>query len=250
MIKDKALKNRISALISLAVLLFTRYVFCRIELLDGKSTVFIAECVFFIVLYALNLFNVPTIIQAIVSVIGCGSFCFVYARLPFVPKGTVFFPVMYLAVFMFLIDQTNLSSDNSDSPFSAIWKWIFRIFPVLQILAFAYVYSINKKTVFDAYIFIIFLIVALIYCFIALIGKRSENKTESCSNLRISFIVGALSVIISSLMLFAVQNADNYLRFTLPLLWIVNLLFVMNSSNPIIISFKKQLIKAADRLRG
>ena len=231
MFTKEIFKKKIWVPLAVAFLLFTRYIYCFVELGTPNSVLFIAECAFITVIYGVIIYDAPAAIQFALSVAGCLALCVTYALSPERLRGDVFYPVTYLSVFLFLIENRITKKDKTSELIAQICKWLLCLCSVILLVSVLFNRTTNAFSL-EPFIICFFAVPALLYVIVAVLKLKLKKQEESTKqnpqdnrHLDLSFFIAAVSIMCSCFFLLTKNNI--YLNNTLPLLWIVNLLILI-----------------------
>ena len=222
-------KNKIWVPLAVAFLLFTRYIYCFVELGTPNSVFFIAECVFITLIYGVIICDAPIAIQLALSVAGCVAFAVAYALFPERLSGDIFYPVTYLSVFLFLIEQNTTATNKTSETLAQICKWLSCLGSVILLAGILFNRSINTISL-NSFIICFFAATAVLYLIVAVLKLKKQKECtkqnqQNGKRLDLSYLIAAVSIMCSCCFMLTKNNI--YLSNTLPLLWIANLLILV-----------------------
>ena len=256
----KSDKSRILTIIALIGLFFTRWVFCRIELVAQDSyVIFIIESILFILIYGLSIFNIPLVIPAFLSLIGCVLIGLLYFLLDGYESKEFLCSFTYFFVLFYYVEQLYYLKNKGDSMFLFVVTLINRFFPFI-FAVLAVVFMIDKDISFNinnVYIILIFIIPAVIYYFISRVGAETnkkkkrksikKNDNKELQSMRVSFAYSIIPIVFSGV--FFALNENKYLSHTIPIVWIVNLILLYSMEHALVRGFVSEIqIKLKDFL--
>ena len=245
-------KKRLFTFGALAMLFAVLWIFCAVELSADNRMIFIAESVFFLLIYALTLFNIPLIIPLVCLAAGSVGDAFLNHSVMPERELSIFFPVTYFLTFLFYIEQLYRVRKGEKSVLAGILAWVFRVFAVASLGADVYyIFDHGTKVSWrHAFGIFAFFVIGLIYFIIAFVStdtapdysKKKKKKTFSEKGhtaMRISFMFVIVAAA-ASRMLFIFNWNDCY-SYTVPVLWAVNLILLCESGHPLVCAFNEKI---------
>ncbi len=253
--KDTA-KNRVMTLAALVFLFATRWVFYEIEIDNRLDTpAFIAECVVFMIVFALCLFRVPRTVATVCLAALCVGMAFFYSREGGRFVDSLLLTASYASPLLFLIDQY-AQPDEKDGT-------VFRIVraALMLVLASALVAEIVRRSgtnrkIDDAFDFCYAAsaLTAAVFAFILLHAILSGSKNEQGSaEKNKAFTYASFVFAVAALPLSAAVLAGNgllSLAHTVVVLWITDLILLRGAAHPQVSAFTCSAAKAVKRFAG
>ena len=245
---EKTSKNRLLPIAALAIFFFAVWLFCSIVLPAAESVPFIIECVFFFALYALTLFNVPLFIPLILAILGSTGMVFMYALSPDKAGGEIFFPATYLFTFLFYIEQLCFARGNGDRGAVKLLTLVSRVLPIIFFGAVTVFFIDELEEKLSFYNYYIYNIAAYFLCFIVYLvfaAAKAEKKQSSKKKkqqpaddgfgpMKISFAFTFIPLAASCLLFILSRTYSGCLMYTVPVLWMLNLVLLYINSHPLV----------------
>jgi flagellar basal body-associated protein FliL len=251
--ENSAKKNRFLTILMLVLLFAAYWVFCRVEVNAASSVIYVAETVLFFLVYSLCLFNIPLIIPLVLMIAGCVGMCFVYADRVGVYDGEYLIPLSYLFVFLFFIEQLSFARGKGNSVPVMILTYASRISPFAFLGVTVYYFDDRFKSYYlYIYILVLSAIIGIVYLVFALL-KKNETKSkkkkrkqasDDTVQMRISFALAAVPILTAPVYLVLNRISVECLLYTVPMLWILNLVLLYGQGHPLVRLFfgKKELV--------
>lgn len=233
---------------ALALVFFAFWAFVRLEIHAPNTTVFIAECVFFLFIYALTLFNMPLIIPTLLLIAGCVAKAVINMQFEGARELDFLFPVTYLLAFLFYIEQLYRVRCEEKTVLANVLGWAFRVISV-AFLGFTVYYVLEngvKVSWTHTYSIFIFVIIGLIYLAVGLMKsghvsdqkKKNKKKKEkekarmTYPSMRMSFVFVPVCTLGSCLLF--IKNPEYCLVHAVPVLWAVNIIMLISQGHPLV----------------
>ncbi len=245
---EKTSKNRLLSLAALAILFFALWIFCSVGLPAAESVPFVIECVFFFAFYALTLFNIPLFIPLIFAILGCVGMGYLYAVSPDKAGGEFLFPATYLFAFLFYIEQLCFARGNGDRVVVSLLSMVSRLLPIIfaGVVIVFFIESIGERLSF--YNYYIYYIVAYCLSFIVYLvfasakaetkqskkKKKQQPADDGFGPMRISFAFTLVPFAASCLLFILSRTFSGCLMYTVPVLWMLNLVLLNINSHPLV----------------
>ena len=223
---------------------------------DSSDPMLYAGFVYLFVFYVLCLLDVPLAVPGLWAVFGCAALCVGHFVTQFDNETFHLMPLNVLCVFLFLITQLAVQNQKYETSFFAVCFFFSCLLPLAQFGVIAYLffnlkYSAGQLPKNDAfYSIVVLLLLAAVYARIPFSAQRPQ-KMESTrfKQLRTSFLLAAVSIL-ESLVISRLSMSISLLRFV-PLLWVLNLIFLNAAGSPFVCAFTAKCKRAQSRfLRG
>ena len=246
---NNSIKNKVLTILALILFLFTRWVFLLIEINAAVDTVYyIAEGIFIVLVYSISLFNIPKIINGAVTIFGCAGLCIYSFCLDGAVTVKTFYPLTLLPVFLFYISQYKSKSEGN-SRVGVIWKVLMAGYMIgfPAIIGYVIFQGMIESGKISAFAIFIFVAVMLVYNFVMIQLRakksrrnKSKNKKYNMSRqnekstndrwMSFGFLFAVISLLETGV--FLVMVKDDTMVHIVPLLWIINLLFLYDQGHP------------------
>jgi len=241
---------------------FALWVFTLLEIYAPNTVVFAAECVFFLLIYGLTLFDIPLIIPTLFMISGCVAKGIINMQLEGAREMDFLFPVTYLLAFLFYFEQLYRTKCEGKTVMGEILGWSFRVISV-ALLGFSIYYIIEKGVKVSrshAYSIFIFAAIGLICLALALLptekaqkNKKSKKRKNSRQQeesrmtyapMRMSFVFVPVCVIGSCLLF--IKIFEYSLVHAVPFLWALNLIMLIRYGHPLLSAHYENLRSKID----
>ncbi len=255
MLSDSIKKKQWLTVVVLILFFVTRWIFLKVETGAGDTLiVFIPEAIIIIALYGLSVFECDKFISAIILVFGSGMMCFLYGYTNDNDPTKTLLPLIYLPVLLFFINQSQEKNEEKGRLILKIIDVLPRAyvvgFPCVVMILFIKLGSFTFN--FSIYTIVVFFLVALLYSMIMLSsvtiksnrdkkGKRKTSNKFETQRMRTHFLLGIIAIIETAFYLLLCKDEKSI--HIIPLLWIINIIFLYDQGHVLVCAFFERLNK-------
>ena len=247
-------KSRIFSSIALFLLLMAQLMFSLLIFNDDQSDPMLyAGLVYPFVFYLLCLFGAPLIFPLLWSIFGCAALCVGYYIMELDNVSFHLVSLYALAPCIFLITQLSVVSQKENRTFFSVCALLSRLLPLAQLGLILYLVlpmnSFDEDILKDDALYhtVVFLFLVVLYVWISFSVRNLKGvEKRRVTRFRLSFILAAVSIL-ETLVISRLSMSFALLR-SIPLLWVLNLIFLHAAGNPFVCAFAAKCKKAQARL--
>lgn len=238
------MKKHIWHLMALVLFFALQLYFFHFEYnLDSGAGVVLAVMLFFLVFYAVSMFDVPNFVLGIISFCGVFALCYLSHVQQNDQAMDDLVPLTYLPVCLFLIAQFESLQKKQSKAAASFWLALFCVCPVLLLGVLIWVLiksSETDVTVFSAllnFTTVLFLLLIVLYLLVLRTPVKKMKNTQNAEfPAQKTLFVNAV-IVMAETALFAVFYDHMILKNTVPLLWMLNLMILYEQSHPLVRAF-------------
>ncbi len=245
-------KNNLTVIGALVLLFGVFWIFCRIELFGANPIPFIIDCVFFIFIYALCLFEIPLIIPLLCLVLGCVGRGYLYMTASGATQEDFLIELTYFFALVFFIEQLYYVRGKGETVFVMILSYTLRFIQLVCVGGLIYIFDDRIKFyyffIFNMFMAVAVSIIYLVIAFVKTDEKKSKSKKKKqkependYKQMRISFGFSVIPVAASCLFLVLNRANSQNIISVLPMLWLVNIDLLYIKGHPLVCSFVKKV---------
>ena len=242
-------ENRLLFLGALFLLFATHWMFYKMDLgVATNDVILIAEFSCFFVFYALLLFPVSAFISGTWAFCGCIGIGVMYYYIDTSESLHFLYPMSYFPALLFM-NRLNNSKNKRGFGISTLQSLMMHFYPWVYLggLLYAAISGAWKREAFFSSDLLFGIVIMLLLCIVYLILMRipvnklsaEESKNHTVSDLRSSFLFAVFTMTETIAFLCIFDNVS--LFHTVPLLWILNLIFLFDQRNSMVLSLAARL---------